>query len=81
MKRILALLGAGLLVLLYILTLVFSLMKSPAAINLFWASAAATVIIPVLIYAYQLIYKLLKKHGQALADKESAADKTESENK
>lgn len=70
MKRILALIGAGLLVLLYILTFIFALMKSPSAAGLFWASAAATIIVPVLIYAYQLVYRILKKHGQELADKE-----------
>ncbi|HOO28972.1 MAG TPA: hypothetical protein PLU43_10960 [Lachnospiraceae bacterium] len=78
MKRIGALIGAGLLALLYILTLVFALMKNPQAVGLFKASLAATIIIPCLIYAYQLIYRVLKRRGEELADEaKTAAGKTE----
>ncbi len=74
MKRILALIGAGLLVLLYLLTLVFSLMHTPYSTALFKASILATIIIPCLIYGYQLIYRLLKRHGEALAQKDSTKE-------
>jgi hypothetical protein len=59
-KRILAVLAIIFLVGLYISTLVFALMKSPAAYDLFKASIVCTVIIPILLYAYVLIYKLIK---------------------
>lgn len=62
-KRILALIGAALLICLYGSTLVFALMDSPAAAELFRASIAATVFIPVLLYAYILTARLLKGRG------------------
>lgn len=60
-KRILALAGVVILVGFYILTLIFSLMKSELAQALFRASFACTFIIPVLIYAYMLFYKVNHK--------------------
>lgn len=60
-KRILALIGVVLLICLYGSTLVFALMDSPAADGLLRASIAATILIPVLLYAYILIARLLKK--------------------
>ena len=62
-KRILALVGAALLACMYICTLVFALMDSPAATGFFRASVAATILIPVLLYAYILIARLLKGSG------------------
>ena len=50
-KRILALTGAILLVCLYAATLVFALMDSPAASGLLKAAVAATILVPVLLYA------------------------------
>ena len=58
-KRIGAFILAGALILLYISTLVFSLMQNPIATELLKASVAATILVPVLIYAYQLVYRLL----------------------
>ena len=60
-KRILALIGVVLLVCLYGSALVFALMDSPAADGLLRASMAATILIPVLLYAYILIARLVKK--------------------
>ena len=60
-KRILALIGVVLFICLYGSTLVFALMDSPAADGLLRASIAATILIPVLLYAYILIARLLKK--------------------
>ena len=62
-KRILALTGALLLVALYACTLIFALMDSPAASRLLAASVAATILIPVLLYGYILIARLLKERG------------------
>ncbi len=60
-KRILALIGALLLALLYLSTLVFALMKSAVASDLLKASLICTVIIPVLLYGYILIYRIRNK--------------------
>lgn len=61
-KQILAILGCILLVGLYVSTLVFALIGSKDTMNLFRASVYATVVVPVLIWAYSFIYRLLKNH-------------------
>lgn len=69
-KRILALTGAILLAGLYIATLIFALMKNELAQALFGASFACTFIIPVLLYAYMLFYKVNHKEEQDPDQKE-----------
>ncbi len=61
-KQILAVLGIVLLVGLYLSTLVFAIIGSSDAMNLFKASIFATVVVPVLIWAYSMVYRLLKNH-------------------
>ena len=61
-KRILALIGAILLVILYLSTLIFALMESELAGDLLKASLICTVVIPVLIYGYILVYRVLNKN-------------------
>lgn len=61
LKRILAILLAIFLVGLYITTLVMAIIDHSETQNILKASIFATVVIPVLIWAYTLIYKLLKK--------------------
>ena len=63
LKQVLALTGALLLICMYAATLIFALIDSPAASGLFKASVAATILIPVLLYAFILITRLLKDHG------------------
>lgn len=60
-KRILAFLGVIFLVSLYVLTFIASLNASPNASGYFWASVYATIVFPVLFWAYHLIYKILRK--------------------
>ena len=64
MKRIFALIGAVILVLLYITTLVCAIINSPFSVQLFKASVAMTILIPVLIFGYRLIYKVLKNYSE-----------------
>lgn len=64
LKRIFALVGAVLLVLLYVITFILSFMSSPASKDWLTASIAATVIIPVFLYAYILIVRVMKNHAQ-----------------
>lgn len=60
-KRILALTGAAVLIGLYLATLICALSASEHFMNMLMASVYATVVIPVLIWAYTFIYRLIKK--------------------
>ena len=71
-KRILAILGAIILAGLYISTIVCALSSNENYMDMLMASVYATVIIPVLIWAYGFIYRLIKKSSK---DAEEAAKK------
>lgn len=58
-KRIAALLGAVLLIGLYVATLVLALIGSPTAQNMLMAAIVCTVLISVLFYAMMLIARVL----------------------
>ena len=60
-KRILAIVGIIVLVGLYLTTLACAIFAKENVMNLLMASVYATVVIPVLIWAYSLIYKLMNK--------------------
>lgn len=60
-KRSLALLGAVLLILLYVSTFLFALFDHSASLGLLKASIACTILLPVLLYAYTLVYKASRK--------------------
>ena len=80
-KRILALAGVVLLVAMYVLTLIFSLFKSPVANMLFRASFMCTFIIPIFIYANILVFQHLqnKKERDQMKDEiESSTTKNDS---
>ncbi len=62
-KRALALAGAVLLILLYVSTFVFALIDHSASKGLLKASIACTILLPVLLYAYTLVYKITRKDG------------------
>lgn len=63
-KRILALIGVLILVGIYIVTFISAIFTTPATDALWKASIYCTVAVPVLLYAYMLIYKILKKHRE-----------------
>ena len=60
LTRIFALIGAMLLAGLYICTLILALIDSAYTSDLLKAAIASTIILPVLLYAYILIYRLAK---------------------
>lgn len=60
-KRILALAGAALLVVMYAATLIFALTDHTKSQGFLKASIACTILVPVLLYAYTLIYRLTHK--------------------
>ena len=73
-KRIFSIILAAILIGMYVMTLVFGLMQNPHTTELLMASIAATIIVPVMLYAYQRIYALL--HPAAEDDKtEGSSDK------
>lgn len=67
-KQILAIIGIILLVLLYLSTLICAIIDRTETMRLFQASVMATVIIPVLLWAYSFIYKLIKKNAKEQMD-------------
>ena len=73
MKRVFAFIGIGLLVGMYIITLVLGIMaKQETAAKFFNASLYLTFIIPALIYIYGMVYKLTHKNN----DNKAEDDKT-----
>ncbi|MEG0805096.1 MAG: hypothetical protein RR364_00785 [Lachnospiraceae bacterium] len=60
-KQVMAIIGIILLVSLYVATLVLAITSNPNSMNLFKASIFSTIVIPVLIWIYTFIYKLIKK--------------------
>lgn len=70
-KQILAVIGIILLAGLYLTTLILAVLGKDF-FQLFMASMISTIMIPVLIWAYTFVYKLLKKnYGK---DKESSKE-------
>ena len=59
-KRILAIIGIVILVGMYVTTLIASIIQTEFAQSLFFASLYCTFIVPVVIYGYELIYKVVK---------------------
>lgn len=60
-KRTLALAGAILLAGLYLITLILAFVDPTEAKNWLKAAIVCTVIVPVFLYAYILVYRNLKK--------------------
>lgn len=60
-KRMFAMAGVILLIGLYLSTLICALFAKENVMNFMMASIYATVIIPVLMWAYSLICRLIKK--------------------
>ena len=68
LKRIFALIGAVLLVVLYVCTLIFALIGAPWADVMLKASIGATILIPVLLYGMILMARVLKKDDDQADD-------------
>lgn len=59
-QRMLAIIGVILILAMYGATLVFALSDNPNATGWMMASVFCTIAVPVVIYAYMMIYKNLK---------------------
>lgn len=78
-KRILAVIGILFLLSLYVITLVLALTDDPNTMNAFRASIYCTFLIPVLIWAYTFIYKLLKKNYSSAPSDAHTVSESDSE--
>ncbi len=70
-RRIIALVGVIALVALYVSTLVLAIIGSEQTMTMFWADIFATIVLPVLIWAYTFIYNLVKKYYSPEAEAET----------
>ena len=70
LRRIFAAAGAVGLLGMYLLTFISAILATPATHALFLGSLSATIIIPIFLYAYTLIYKMVYKKKDE--DKEEA---------
>ncbi len=70
LKKIFAIAGVVLLLGMYLLTFISAILATPATHALFLGSLSATIIIPIFLYAYTLIYKMVYKKKDE--DKEEA---------
>lgn len=70
LRRIFAVAGAVVLLGMYLLTFISAILATPATHALFLGSLSATIIIPIFLYAYTLIYKMVYKKKDE--DKEEA---------
>ncbi len=62
LKRITALIGIIVLLGLYISTVVLACIGSDTALRFLRAAIYATIVLPVLLWAYSMIYRLLKRN-------------------
>ena len=62
-KRLFAGIGAILLFLLYISTIILAFIDSPLATKLLGISVAATILLPVIFYAGILVYRIMNKNN------------------
>ena len=78
-KQILAIIGIVLLVSLYVITLVLALTDDPNTMTVSRASLYCTFLIPVLIWAYTFIYKLLKNNYGSKLSKDITTESSDDE--
>lgn len=69
-KRILAVAGIILLLAMYAMTLIFAISGSESADGWFKVSLFCTIVIPVMLYAYTLVYHYLKGRGEEIRNEE-----------
>lgn len=70
-KQVIAMIGVIALLALYISTIVLACIGSEEALTLLKAAIYATIVLPVLLWAYSFIYKLLKNNYSPDARKKS----------
>lgn len=63
-KRIAAWIGIGLIVLMYLFTIVAAVLARPETMNLFVASIALTILIPIILWAFLRMYEMSHPEGE-----------------
>lgn len=76
-KQVLAIFGIILLVSLYVITLICAMTDNTSTMQIFMASVFATVVIPVILWAYSFIYRLV---GRDTREKEEDENERKKEN-
>lgn len=75
-KRVLALIGVVLLAIMYLATLVCALFDTSSSMVMFKASVICTILVPILIWGYTVIYRIAKgKNEQELEEALHSLDK------
>lgn len=74
-KRVLALAGVFILIVLYLSTLIFALIDSPWAYDLFRFSVGCTIIFPILLYVMMLIARVLNKQDDSEKNSSNTKEK------
>lgn len=63
-RRIAAWIGIGLIVLMYLFTIVAAVLARPETMNLFVASIALTILIPIILWAFLRMYEMSHPEGE-----------------
>lgn len=74
LRRFFAIAGIVLLAGMYIATLIFSLIQGEMAASLFRASLICTIVVPVFIYIYTMIFKNMKNKRDSYKSDDSKED-------
>ncbi len=64
LKKIFAIIGVVILLGMYLLTFISAIFATPNSHALFLGSLAATIIVPIFLYAYSLIYRVIYKNDK-----------------
>lgn len=72
LKRILALIGVVVLILCYVMSMITAIMATPEAHNWFIASIGATILVPVVLYAYSVIMRVTQQNQDLARKREDA---------
>ncbi|MDF2472907.1 MAG: hypothetical protein K0R92_882 [Lachnospiraceae bacterium] len=81
MKRMLAIIGVVVLLSIYSLTMIGAITASPHSSALFQASIYSTIVVPVMLYVYMFIYRLLKKNATDVVNTNEDNDNSEHNSK
>lgn len=73
-RQILAIAGAALLVFMYLATLFCAIFDKSKGLVYFKAAIVCTILVPVLLWGYTLIYRLAKGDSKEEGQKEQAND-------
>lgn len=64
MKKLIAIIGILIILFLYITTFILAILNKPGTAELFKTSIYATIVIPILMYIYLWLYRLLRDKNE-----------------